>query len=179
MLGGHTMKLLFKEPKPFSNPYIAGIFLGLTLLASFLILGAGLGASGGLARISAFLEGLMFPAHVAATEYFGAWGKNPLNYYLVFMLIGVFIGGLFSAIFSRRISIGVERGNTGPLHLRLFFAASGGVLSGFAARLAGGCTSGQALSGSALLLSGSIVFLVCVFAGGFATAWLVRRQWND
>jgi uncharacterized membrane protein YedE/YeeE len=173
------MKLLSKEPQPPTNPYIAGIFLGLTLLASFLILGAGLGASGGLARISAFLEGLVFPAHTLATEYFGAWGKNPLNYYLVFMLVGVFIGGLTSAVMSRRIQVGVERGKTGPMHLRLFFAALGGILSGFASRLAGGCTSGQALSGSALLLSGSIVFLVCVFAGGYATAWLVRRQWND
>jgi len=173
------MKLLSKEPQPPTNPYIAGIFLGLTLLSSFLILGAGLGASGGLARISAFLEGLVFPAHTLATEYFGAWGKNPLKYYLVFMLAGIFIGGLVSAVLSRRVSVGVERGKTGPLLLRLLFAAFGGILSGFAARLAGGCTSGQALTGSALLLSGSIVFLVCVFAGGFATAWLFRRQWND
>jgi uncharacterized membrane protein YedE/YeeE len=173
------MKFLFKEPKPFTNPYTAGIFLGLTLLASFLILGAGLGASGGIARIGAFLEGLVFPSHVASTEYFGAWGVSPLNYYLVFMLIGVFVGGLISAVLSRRISIGVERGASAPLHLRLFLAASGGILSGFASRLAGGCTSGQALTGSALLLSGSIVFLICVFAGGFAAAWLVRRQWND
>ena len=29
----------------YMNPYLAGIFLGLVLLASFLILGAGLGAS--------------------------------------------------------------------------------------------------------------------------------------
>jgi hypothetical protein len=166
------MKLISSEPMPPTNPYIAGIFLGLTLLASFLILGAGLGASGGLARISAFLEGLLFPAHTLATEYFGAWGKNPLNYYLVFMLIGVFIGGLVSAILSCRIKLEVERGKTGPLHLRLFLAASGGILSGFASRLAAGCTSGQALSGS-------IVFLICVFAGGYATAWLVMRQWND
>ena len=173
------MKLISMEPQPPTNPYIAGIFLGLTLLASFLILGAGLGASGGLARISAFLEGLVFPAHTLATEYFGSWGNNPLNYYLVFMLVGVFIGGLISAMMSRRIQVGVERGKTGPLPLRLFLAAMGGILSGFASRLAGGCTSGQALSGSALLLSGSIVFLICVFAGGYATAWLVRRQWND
>jgi len=95
------------------------------------------------------------------------------------MLVGVFIGGLTSAVMSRRIQVGVERGKTGPVHLRLFFAALGGILSGFASRLAGGCTSGQALTGSALLLSGSIVFLICVFAGGYATAWLVRRQWND
>ena len=95
------------------------------------------------------------------------------------MLIGVFIGGLVSAILSCRIKLEVERGKTGPLHLRLFLATSGGILSGFASRLAAGCTSGQALSGSAMLLSGSIVFLICVFAGGYATAWLVRRQWND
>lgn len=173
------MKMLFKEPKPYSNPYLAGILLGLTLLASFLILGAGLGASGGIARIAAFLEGVVLPAHVAASEYFGAWGKYPLNYYLVFMLIGIMIGGLGSAVFSRRIAIGVERGAAAPVHLRLFFAAFGGILGGFSSRLAGGCTSGQALTGSALLLSGSIVFLICVFAGGFAAAWLVRRQWND
>jgi hypothetical protein len=53
------------------------------------------------------------------------------------------------------------------------------VLAGFASRLAQGCTSGQALSGSALLLSGSLVFLLCVFAGGYAAAWFVRRQWHD
>ena len=132
------MKLISKEPQPPTNPYIAGIFLGLTLLASFLILGAGLSASGGLARISAFVKGLLFPAHTLASEYFGAYGKNPLKYYLVFMLAGVFIGGLFSAVMSRRIRIGVERGKASPLRLRLFFAAAGGVLSGFAARLAGG-----------------------------------------
>lgn len=173
------MKMLFKEPKPYSNPYLAGVLLGLTLLASFLILGAGLGASGGLARIAAFLEGLIFPSHVAATEYFGAWGKYPLNYYLVFMLVGVMIGGLGSAVFSRRIAIGVERGAVAPVPFRLFLAALGGILAGFSSRLAGGCTSGQALTGSALLLSGSVVFLICVFAGGFAAAWFVRRQWDD
>ncbi len=37
----------------YMNPYLAGIGLGLTLLLSFLILGAGLGASSGLARIAA------------------------------------------------------------------------------------------------------------------------------
>jgi uncharacterized membrane protein YedE/YeeE len=173
------MKFLSKEPLPATNPYVAGIFLGLTLLVSFLVLGAGLGASGGLARISAFLEGLVFPAHTLSSAYFGAWGKNPIKYYLVFMLIGIFIGGLASAALSRRIHVEVERGKTSPLRLRLLLAALGGVLSGFASRLAGGCTSGQALTGSALLLSGSIVFLICVFAGGYATAWLTRRQWHD
>jgi hypothetical protein len=53
------------------------------------------------------------------------------------------------------------------------------VIVGFASRLAQGCTSGQALSGGALLLTGSMVFMLCLFAGGYATAWFVRRQWHD
>ena len=73
----------------------------------------------------------------------------------------------------------VERGANASVSLRLFYALTGGVIVGFASRLAQGCTSGQALSGGALLLTGSLVFLVCLFASGYATAWFVRRQWHD
>ena len=166
-------------PKPYMNPYLAGVILGLTLLASYLVLGAGLGASGGIARIAAYLEGGLAPSHVGSSEYFGAWGKEPLNYYLVFMFLGVFAGGLISAVLSRRLKFQVERGLKAPRQFRLVLALAGGVLAGFASRLAQGCTSGQALSGSAMLLSGSLVFLICVFAGGYAAAWFVRRQWHD
>ena len=44
------------RPAAYWNPYLAGLLLGATLLASFLILGAGLGASAGPARLGAFLE---------------------------------------------------------------------------------------------------------------------------
>ena len=54
----------------------------------------------------------------------------------------------------------------------------GGVIMGFAARFARGCTSGQALSGGALLSVGSWVFMMAVFAGGYLMAPLVRRQWR-
>jgi uncharacterized membrane protein YedE/YeeE len=165
--------------KSLGNPYLAGIMLGLTLLASFLIIGAGLGASGGLARIAAHIEGLVWPSRTLASEYFGAWGKNPLSYYLVYMLIGVFMGGLFSAVSRSRASFMLERGKSASARLRIGFALFGGVLVGFASRLAGGCTSGQALTGGALLLTGSLVFLVSLFAGGYAAAFFVRRQWHD
>ena len=167
------------KPRPYRNPYLAGVILGLTLLASYLVLGAGLGASSGIARIAASLESGLAPSHVSSSEYFGAWGKEPLNYYLVFMFLGVVLGGLLSAMLSRRTGFQVERGQRASRKLRLGFALAGGVLAGFASRLAQGCTSGQALSGSALLLSGSMVFLVCMFAGGYAAAWFVRRQWHD
>ena len=166
-------------PKPYMNPYLAGVILGVTLLASYLILGAGLGASAGIARIAAYLESVLVPGHVAASKYFGAWGKEPLNYYLVFMFLGVFVGGLFSAVLARRVKFQVERGQKASRKSRLALALAGGILAGFASRLAQGCTSGQALSGSAMLLSGSLVFLLCVFAGGYAAAWFVRRQWHD
>ncbi|MEW6250346.1 MAG: YeeE/YedE thiosulfate transporter family protein, partial [Planctomycetota bacterium] len=143
------------------NPYLAGVVLGLTLTASFAILGAGLGASAGIARVGAFVEGTVAPAHVAASEYFGGWGSDPLRYYLVFMLAGVLLGGLFSALAANRIELKVERGPTASAGLRLAFALVGGVVAGFASRLAGGCTSGQALSGGAMLVTGSLAFMGC------------------
>ena len=60
---------------------------------------------------------------------------------------------------------------------RLFYALTGGILMGFAAALARGCTSGQALSGGALLATGSWAFMMMVFAGGYLGARFVRRQW--
>ena len=49
---------------------------------------------------------------------------------------------------------------------------------GIGAKLARGCTSGQALTGGALLGVGSWAIMMCVFAGAYATAWFVRRQWK-
>lgn len=166
-------------PKPYANPYLAGVLLGLVLLASFMTLGAGLGASGGIARIGAALSMAVSAPHTLSSEYFGKWGATPLDYYLVFMFVGTFVGALFSALLANRARLQVERGAASSMGLRLGYALAGGVLVGFASRLARGCTSGQALSGGALLLSGSLVFLVCLFASGYAAAWFVRRQWDD
>ncbi|MBM4149769.1 MAG: hypothetical protein FJ224_12130 [Lentisphaerae bacterium] len=161
------------------NPYMAGVLLGLVLLVSFAVLGAGLGASGGIARIGAWFSVCIAPGRTLASEYFGKWGAQPLNYYLVFMFAGVLIGALVSALLAGRVRLQVERGASASVSLRLLYALAGGVIAGFASRLAQGCTSGQALSGGALLLTGSIVFMLCIFAGGYATAWFVRRQWHD
>jgi hypothetical protein len=170
---------LHNGPQPYANPYLVGVLLGLVLLASFVILGAGLGASGGIARIAASLSLTVSAAHTLGSDYFGKWGATPLNYYLVFMFVGTFFGALLSALLAGRARIQVERGAAITVSHRLWYALAGGTIVGFASRLAQGCTSGQALSGGALLLTGSLVFLVCLFAGGYATAWLFRRQWND
>jgi len=168
-----------KNQKLYNNPYLVGVFLGLVLLASFLILGTGLGASSGLARIAAALEAKIVKTHTLSSEYFGKWGETPLNYYLVFMFVGTILGGLFSSLSSNRFSFKLERGKSASALLRIFLALIGGILIGYASRLAQGCTSGQALTGGALLLTGSIVFLICIFAGGYLAAYFVRRQWYD
>jgi len=166
-------------PGPYANPYLAGVLLGLVLLSSFVILGAGLGASGGISRLAAGLSMCISAPHTLSSEYFGKWGPKPMHYYLVFMFAGTVVGALLSALLARRVRLQVECGAAVSGGRRLCYALVGGLIVGFASRLAQGCTSGQALSGGALLLTGSIVFMLCLFTSGYATAWFVRRQWHD
>ncbi len=168
------------NPKPYWNPYVAGVGLGLTLLASYVVLGTGLGASGALARGAAAAAHEAAPAAVLGNAYLGPWfeGQNPLRHYLVAMLGGVFVGGLGSALLARRFRATVERGPNASAGRRLVFALLGGALVGFASRVAGGCTSGLALSGGALLQDGSWAFTGAVFASGFLFAPLVRKEWS-
>jgi uncharacterized protein len=167
------------KQKQSSNPYLAGLLLGGTLLASYLLLGVGLGASSAIARMGAFCELAVAPARTLASRYFGAYGEQPLEYYLVFMFLGVVCGGVLSALLSGRGSFTLERGQACSRGKRVLFALLGGLIVGYASRMANGCTSGQALSGGALLLSGSLLFLISVFVGGYMTAYFVRRQWHD
>jgi len=171
-----------RQGLPYWSPYLAGFGLGLTLLFAYWVLGTGLGASGGLARVGAWCEALVCPAHVGSSRYFGEWfapgSPHVLAYYLVFMSLGTIAGGLISALASRRLTPVVERGPRISARGRLWLALGGGILVGFASRLARGCTSGQALTGTAMLFTGSFAFLVCLFIGAYATALLVRRQWR-
>ena len=95
------------------NPYIAGLGLGLTLLVSFVALGVGLGASGSTARIAASAAHAVAPTAVEANGYVGPWFQNgsALANYLVFMSLGTLLGGFVSALFARRLAVGVERGS--------------------------------------------------------------------
>ena len=72
----------------------------------------------------------------------------------------------------------IEKGPRATTAQRFALAVAGGVLMGFAARLARGCTSGQALTGGAALSLGSWVFMMAVFTGGYLVAPFVRREWR-
>jgi uncharacterized membrane protein YedE/YeeE len=54
----------------------------------------------------------------------------------------------------------------------------GGTIMVYGARLARGCTSGQALSGGATLAAGSWLLMFGIFASAYALAYFVRKLWN-
>lgn len=156
----------------------AAIGFGVIKNAESVSHGAGLDASSGLA-LADCAELCLAETHTLSSQYFGKWGQNPMRYYLVFMLAGTLFGGLCSALIANRVKFLVERGRRRSARLRAAFAFNGGMLVGFTSRLVNGCTSGQALTGTALLLTYSVVFLICIFVGGYATAGLFGRRWSD
>jgi hypothetical protein len=168
------------QAKPYWNPYAAGVLLGITLLLAFIVAGQGLGASALPKRGVALVANELAPAWTARNATLGryvAGGVNPLKDWMVIEVVGVILGGFLGAMLSGRFKATVEKGPRISVRARLGYALGGGVIMGFAAGLARGCTSGQALSGGALLATGSWVFMLMVFGGGYAVAWFVRRQW--
>ena len=168
--------------RPFWNPYVAGVALGLMLLATFVVMGWGLGSSSGPTRLAFWLAHLVAPAATEANGYMGpyfAGGVSVLDDWMVFEVVGVLLGGVLGSYTAGRMRRGaVSKGPRINRGQRLALAFAGGIIMGFAARWARGCTSGQALTGGAVLAVGSWIFMLSVFAGGYLTAPLVRRQWR-
>ncbi|HHW96728.1 MAG: YeeE/YedE thiosulfate transporter family protein [Myxococcota bacterium] len=167
--------------KPYVNPYLGGTLLGIVLFSAFLLTGGGLGASGAINRVQVSVVDLVAPNHVDRVPYFAdlAGGdKNPLADPSVLMLVGVLLGGFASGLAFGRVKPEIRRGPNVSNATRLITAFIGGAIMGYGARLARGCTSGQALSGGAVLSVGSWAFMLSVFAGGYMLAWFVRRLWN-
>lgn len=166
-----------KEQKYWS-PYLSGIGLGLTLLLAFVLVGRGLGASGAMMRMDVWFMNLFAADHVASSSYLGKYAQNPLSNWLVFELVGVVIGGFLSGALAGRLKFKIGKGERISNRGRLILAFLGGGIMGFGARLARGCTSGLALTGGATLALGGWIFMFAVFAGGYATAYFVRKQWT-
>jgi uncharacterized protein len=169
------------KPKKFWNPYLAGIALGGVMLVSFLVMGNGLGASGTANRLGVAAVNAVAPAHVDANPYMAtvkAEGRSPMDGWLVFEVLGMLLGGIVAAYTGGRLGREVVRGPNTTIKWRLAMALGGGVLMGGAARLARGCTSGQALSGGALMSAGSFLFMFAIFGGAYALAYSLRKVWN-
>ncbi|MBC8496577.1 MAG: YeeE/YedE family protein [Anaerolineales bacterium] len=178
---GFFKKIFRRETKPYANAYVGGVLLGLVLFTSYFITGNGLGASGGLSRYMAFIEDLIAPGHIDRVPYLikMAGGQlNPLDSWIVMVSTGVIIGGFVSGLINGRVKFETNKGPNISNRTRWFFAFVGGTLFTYGARLARGCTSGQALSGGAVLSAGSWVTMFAIFGGAYALAYFVRKLWN-
>jgi hypothetical protein len=170
-----------EEKQKFWNPYVAGFALGLVLLASFVLTGRGLGASGTFKHLGAAALHALSPtwteenANVAA--FFSDPRRSSLDDWIVWLTLGSVIGAAVAVFTARRFVVETVHGPRARVENRWILAVAGGVVSGFAAQLARGCTSGQALTGGAQLAAGSWVFMMAVFAGAYGLAWFVRKQW--
>ena len=94
-----------KVADPLWNPYVAGVALGLVFLVSFLVLGHGLGASGAANRVGILALETVAPEHVRDQSFFSTFvgGEGHiLNNWLVFAVLGVFLGGAVSSTLAGR-----------------------------------------------------------------------------
>ena len=170
-----------REPRPYANPFVAGTLLGIVLFLSFYVTGGGLGASAAMSRVQTGILDLFAPGHVDRVAYFAEMAggsRSPWNHYSIWMLLGTVVGGFTSGLLNGRLKLETRKGPRISVHARWGLALLGGAIMGYGARMARGCTSGQALSGGAVLSVGSWAFAMAVFAGAYGVAWFLRRLWT-
>lgn len=175
------MKRQGKAPEPYWNPYLCGVGLGLVLLAAFVVMGRGIGASGAMTSVVATGVSAVSASHAEANAfymgYLGDGTVHPLKDWLVFEVLGVLVGGFLSGRLAGRVGLKVEKGPLITVKSRFFYAFVGGIVMAFGTKLARGCTSGQALTGGAMMNVGSWVFMIALFVGAYAMAGTVKKLW--
>ncbi|MFA5404601.1 MAG: YeeE/YedE thiosulfate transporter family protein [Ignavibacteria bacterium] len=167
--------------KKYMNPYLAGFFLGLILLATIYITGRGLGASGAVKSVYTTIVESVFPGYTSNAKFYQEYGKehpgNPLKNWLVFEVIGVIIGAFISGLISNRLKFKLDFSPKSTAKVRIAGALIGGLLFGFGAQLGRGCTSGAALSGMAVLSAGGLITMAAIFGGAYLFAYFFRKMW--
>lgn len=162
------------------NPYLGGFLLGLILILTFFFTGRGLGASGAAKAVVTQTVETVSTAHVEKNAYYADQfydGKLPINNWLVFEVIGMLAGAFISGSLSGRVYFRVQHSPKITARKRLWFALLGGVLFGFGAQFAKGCTSGAALSGMTVMSLGGYISMLSIFGGAFLFAYFFRKLW--
>lgn len=166
------------------SPYVAGTLLGLVGIAAVWASNSLLGASGAFENIAGMIGKTIAPK--AFDNMYFNFIMPPGITYGVVLVIGLFFGGMLGAATSGTLQWGKKgSANSDEQWKRIFgpqtwkrwvLAFIGGIILEYAAGIAGGCTSGLAISGGMLLAPSAFLFIAGMFASGIVTALIVYRN---
>lgn len=159
------------------SPYAAGIGIGILSWLSFLISGKPIATSTTFARAGGMIENLVTGGKADQRPYYKKI-KLLINWQWM-LVLGVVLGSFLSALISGDLQFGVwvpslwASAFGDSALLRVFVALAGGIILGFGARFAGGCTSGHGISGTLQLAVSSWISAISFFVGGIITAHFI------
>ncbi len=161
------------------NPYVAGAGLGLVVAISEVGSGRPIAVAGAFDKLAAYPGRALFPGSQYYTHVI-----SPGITWQVWLVIGLLAGSFLASRLAGQARLRwlpdtqwVPR--YGPSRWRrLVIAFFGAMLVQIGAGIAGGCTSGLAISGGALLAPAAFLFMAGMFAGGIPAArlWYWRRN---
>jgi len=158
------------------SPYLVGALIGVLSWVSFVISNKPLGCSTAFARTGGMLERIFRGKKVEERPYYKKFA--PAVDWEWMLVLGVIIGSFLSSNLSGRFvwqwvpGFWSETIGAGQF-ARWLPALVGGIIMGFGARWAGGCTSGHGISGTLQLAVSSWLAALCFFAGGIVSAMLI------
>ncbi len=154
------MDWIMTQPWPW---WLSGILIGLTVPLLWFLTGKWFGVSTSLQQLGCTLT------PNSNLEYLKSHDRQG-NAWTLFFVIGMVLGGYLATRFLMPQPIEFL-----PSQFKTWQGAVvlliGGVLVGFGARYAGGCTSGHAITGIANLNWPSLLATICFFIGGLAVTW--------
>jgi len=169
--------------KPRWSPYAAGVLLGIVSVLALLISDQLLGASGTFENLAGIIGG-WFSKGISDSMYWQYIMPAAITWQVI-LVIGVFFGALISSMLSgtfkwRFIPDQEWRKNRGDgTAKRWSIAFIGGFILEYGAGIAGGCTSGLAISGTLQLAPAGFLFIVGMFASGIVTSIIIHgRGWR-
>jgi uncharacterized protein len=155
------------------SPYAVGIGIGILSWFTFLLSDKPIGCSTAFTRTSGMLERFLRGTKTTQRPYYVKF--PPTVDWEWMLVVGILVGSFVSAKLSGQLQLQWIPGKWSAafgtaLFPRLLIALMGGIIMGFGARWAGGCTSGHGISGTLQLALSSWLAAVCFFIGGIAAA---------